>query len=1659
MHSVDARTNMSAQVRPSPPTGDQLAAGLTHVDGRGVNAPSGVGPRPEGPRASAVPPPTGDPAARRPTVDQASWRTVQHRRQIADEAESDSAIIWNAPPDTDIEALQARLIGLNSKTATPLQCAWRGAGCHRHVVVSFNTNHMEQWLHSKADLQQKCADIGLKLTLKTRDWKTRVLHRKRRAAATAPPAQDIGEPCGAPHINPYAALPIERPAPPPARSRSHHRRITRARRQRDRGPRVAPIAKAHHPRSLRVGSLNIQGSIANKVGEIEAFLAAEKYDVVALQETRLATNKEITFQGYTTFLQDKAYRSSPADGGGVAILVATHLAPAVHKLKCTHRDQLWVRISGCGGNPPINFCSAYMPQDQSPLATRTEAWTALATSAAEYDTENSYVVIAGDLNARLGTPQTPEEERAIGTQGQPGPRTANGRSLASLLLATDLISLDGQRRPGATSQARTHVRSDYWFTRRDKAHGTKNQIDYILASRALAGEHDFSFWVDYSHLDTDHHLVGATVASPRKMVRRRGRKQARKRFRLEKMIQKSSKADAVAAATEAKDDYEVSLLAAFNDFNPDEQDGAPCPHACGAAPCACAAVTDFVTRTERAVEEAVGSQTSGGKFSRPWFDNEVRTAITKRRAAHATFLTSDSPEDWETFRRLRRATSRLISTKRTEAWERYLADIEAAYATDHRQLWRLVKRLTPAGKKAAIAPVRNKRGVLAQTEESITEAWAEHQESLGRPQPDPHRDHTFTQQVHARVASNEYFLQSQAHTPADSEGLDNPFTDAELEEGIAALQYHKAPAHDGTRNPMYKCGGPAMRGYLLQLFNHLHTLEAVPADWQRAAIVNIYKDGDPADPGNYRGIALISCLGKLYFSLWARRLTKFAEGRLTEEQGGFRWRRSTEDQALVYHETVLRRQRMRLNTYVCFIDFKKAFDTIWHDGLWERLWTEGVRGKAWRVMRTLYANISAQVRVGDNVSRAVPMYQGVRQGCPLSPVLFNFFIDELSKRLAASGYGVKYGATDKLLHALLYADDVVLLAASPAALQALIDIVTTFCNEWHMNINISKSKVMTVGDTDGIAFPEYGDDSDFAALAAAADINSDSDDPEGDDADARVATEWHQAIATHAATPWDADDERPSPWTCRGTPLQEVKRYKYLGLWVTRDLSWSHHVQVTIAKATKRTQSLSGLFNNNRVPARAKALVWLSYVRPLLEYGCAVWTPTMKQADSMERVQHTAGVKIFKLNAKTSRLAVRSLLGVTSLALRRTRAQLCYYTKLLTLDPDSRLVRFITESALGAGTRGQERRHWKKRIAATLTAAQADPALSSEHTLLRQSLHRNANILPRGLDATLPDTNGYPWYAPVARWRRAAATHANAQQRGQLLDPGAGTTLELLQRACTEQDATAVPKFPLTRLPNKGPNQIRVRFLAGTSALNGTLSKWNEDRIPCCPWMARCTSTAREDAIHFLLHCEGGALPQARATYAAALQDACTCTPEEDGDADFLNCSDFYERLDDAGKALWMLGGPVDGRAPEPPVDAAAAQYTLTAWKSRSDRLEKDSMRSGSTSSGSQHNRSNRNRSSRSSRTNSSSSSSSSVGSSSSSSSSSNSSISRSSSNSGSSSSSSNSNSTRAGAAPQVSILRYFVPRTTPPPRTLALGSASAVSGSGSNGQTAEEGD
>jgi len=149
-----------------------------------------------------------------------------------------------------------------------------------------------------------------------------------------------------------------------------------------------------------------------------------------------------------------------------------------------------------------------------------------------------------------------------------------------------------------------------------------------------------------------------------------------------------------------------------------------------------------------------------------------------------------------------------------------------------------------------------------------------------------------------------------------------------------------------------------------------------------------------------------------------------------------------------------------LDSHICFLDIRKAYDTVFREGLWKRLLDIGVNGKMWRVIRNIYETVESTVILGEELTEWFSVELGLKQGCTLSPLLFLIFVEGLSQKLRKCSVGLKAGHLS--INHLLFADDLALCAGSRQEMQKLLDLVYDYSWTWRFLFNITKSNVVLV---------------------------------------------------------------------------------------------------------------------------------------------------------------------------------------------------------------------------------------------------------------------------------------------------------------------------------------------------------------------------------------------------------------------------------------------------------------------------------------------------------------------------------------------------------------------------------------------------------------------
>ena len=149
--------------------------------------------------------------------------------------------------------------------------------------------------------------------------------------------------------------------------------------------------------------------------------------------------------------------------------------------------------------------------------------------------------------------------------------------------------------------------------------------------------------------------------------------------------------------------------------------------------------------------------------------------------------------------------------------------------------------------------------------------------------------------------------------------------------------------------------------------------------------------GDRSDCGNYRGISLLSVVGKIFADIKLQRLKRLAELVYPESQSGYRDGRGTIDGIFILRQMMEKCREQRQNLHIAFIDFTKAFNCVNRELLFKILGKLGCPANFVQVIMTLYSEVHARLCIDGELSNPIEYNSGVKQGCKLAPTLFGMY--------------------------------------------------------------------------------------------------------------------------------------------------------------------------------------------------------------------------------------------------------------------------------------------------------------------------------------------------------------------------------------------------------------------------------------------------------------------------------------------------------------------------------------------------------------------------------------------------------------------------------------------------------------------------------------------
>lgn len=958
------------------------------------------------------------------------------------------------------------------------------------------------------------------------------------------------------------------------------------------------------PLTLKIGSMNVRGcsTIVSKREEIGRLFERRKYGVLALNETKMKGKGECKFGSVNG-------RRSGVDGGrareGVVILMSEEVRECVVECKELSARLMWVKVKF--RNELWVFVSAYGPGLERGEEEREAFWEELNECIQGFGV-NVNVVLLGDLNARVGDVPV---EGVVGKYGVPG-INENGERLIRLCMERELVV-------GNTWYEKKLKHKYTWVRQENGRVVDRALMDYVIVSkkgrdrlldvRVLRGEGGGM---------SDHFLVEGRLRVGRRWVRRlnvEGR-QVLRVSELEKREKEIEYKERVEYEwNRVKDEVVGSVEEEWERFK-------------------CAVVGS--------AEDVCGMRRVGGGIRKgsEWWCEEVRMVVAEKRRAYEVWLQRNDRNSYEVYKEVRNRVKTVVRRVKRAADERWGRRVTENFERNKKMFWKEVKRARK-GQSEREERVKGVDGRMIVEAEEVRKRWAEYFESLLNVEDEREADIRMDESVEGINVMR---------------GFDDTVISVEeVQEAVREMKAGKAPGLDGCVVECLKCGGVKIIEWLVRVLNVCFESGIVPVDWVSACIVPLYKGkGDKYECTSYRGISLLSVVGKVYGRILIKRVRGCTEGMIGEEQCGFRSGRGCVDQVFAVRQLCEKYLEKGKGIFWAFMDLEKAYDRIDRDALWVVLEGYGVGGKLLNGVKSFYVNSRACVRVGNCVSEWFDVRVGLRQGCVMSPWLFNVFMDGVVREVNASGRGglnlLDEVGNEWNVSQLLFADDTALVAESEEKLQELCEEFGRVCARRKLRINVSKSKVIRC---------------------------------------ARVVEDGRMNVELN------------------GEVLEEVESFRYLGSHVSVDGRIDVEVKHRTNEVCKVLGGMNQVFRNRALGMNAKKRLYEGVVVPTALYGAETWNMGVAERKrlnvvEMKCLRSMCGVTRYD---RVRNEEVRRRTGVVQeLSVRAEKKVLNWFGHMERMDEERMVKRIVGSNVEGTRLRGRPRLGWMSNVRRALDA-------------------------------------------------------------------------------------------------------------------------------------------------------------------------------------------------------------------------------------------------------------------------------------------------------------------------------------------------------------------
>ena len=783
-------------------------------------------------------------------------------------------------------------------------------------------------------------------------------------------------------------------------------------------------------KDLKIGSVNCQG-IKNKIDDLVFQNEIKQHDIFAVNETWLSKEKTINIiNGYKFFPLCRGKELGNIRGG-IGWFIREDLRNYIKILYSISTENfLWCKLDRTFFNfaEDLYICSVYIPPEDSSREKRLKKdhYKTLIENISNIKSDT--IILIGDFNARTKLyedviefeknvddfmPQSLLSCAKFKRSNQDKKGNKYGKKLVDLCIKTKLYIANGRTLGDLQGKYTCYE------------NGT-SCVDYAIISEKL---HSYIYKLNISEpfLASDHCVLRLTITLPKKAIKITSKNESMPTVKWNES-NKNKFLNFIKLPCTIKRIKEIENEV-DNRFEADTSKTIK-------------SINELYTISGKLLRKGNNSKFKS-KQSKQWYDYSC-FEMNKRLQLVAKLL-SKSPKNpylRGSFVKTRKEYKRLIREKKIAWKNNILNKLENMKTQNSKEYWDIINDLKGKQKKTII------------NDPDKFEAFFKKLYSNNIEKKGPFHQHI--ENIVKQCMENE-----ESVIKLENKILDADITIKELKEHIKKMKNNKSTGPDGIPSEMIKCSSDILLNLILKVINKIKTNKVYPDIWCFGITSLIFKDGDDENPNNYRGINVSNVLSKLFISIINERCNKILSENRTigDYQIGFKEKTRPADHLFILKSIINKYIGNGKKLYTCFIDYEKAYDNVWREGLYYKMIKSGLTTDIVKLIKNMYDKNKQSLKMNGYITDPILTVKGVKQGCVISPLIFNLFINDLPKCFNDACKPVNINNTK--INCLMYADDVILLSETKEGLVKSLENLYTYNEKWCLNINIKKTKIMT----------------------------------------------------------------------------------------------------------------------------------------------------------------------------------------------------------------------------------------------------------------------------------------------------------------------------------------------------------------------------------------------------------------------------------------------------------------------------------------------------------------------------------------------------------------------------------------------------------------------